>query len=58
MAKTKTPYEQGYEAALVPPPDDNVHQNPYSAGTHEYKEWEEGFGDGTDDYIAWMGSDA
>jgi hypothetical protein len=54
-------YLRGHRAALrieeyegwkkVPP-------NPYEPGTPDHEQWDVGFGDGTEDLIAWNRSDS
>lgn len=51
----KTPYSEGYEAAAIPPPDQP--DCPYPSDSDEARKWWEGFGDATDDMIAWNGGE-
>lgn len=44
-----SPYSQGYEAALIPPPEQPT--SPYSEGSKEHDQWWEGYGDATEDAI-------
>lgn len=46
----KSAYSQGYEAALIPPPKQP--ECPFAEGTKERDDWQDGYGDATEDMLA------
>lgn len=51
----KTPYEEGSEAARIPPPDQP--ECPYAVDTPERAKWWDGYGDTTEDLIRYNGGE-
>lgn len=56
MSSPRSPYQEGRDAAAIPPSEGQP-KCPYAESDPRRDEWWEGFGDETEDAIAWNGGE-